>query len=58
VTRYTVNALSVQGRKQVGMMWIGFMWLRTRTSSGFLWTQQWTFSVHKTQGISWLPERL
>jgi hypothetical protein len=36
---------------------IEFIWLRTQTSGGLLWTRQWTFGLHKRRGISWLAER-
>jgi hypothetical protein len=31
---------------------VWFIWLKV----GLLWTQQWTFGIHKRRGISWLAE--
>jgi hypothetical protein len=28
-------------------VWIGFIWLRTQTRGGLLWTRHWTFGIHK-----------
>jgi hypothetical protein len=40
------------------VVWTGFIWLRIRTSGGFLWTWYWTFGFHKVLGNSWVDERL
>jgi hypothetical protein len=40
-----------------GEVWTGWMWLRIGTSGRLLWTQWWTFGIHKRQGIfftSWV----
>jgi hypothetical protein len=34
----------------------GFIWLKIRTSSGVLWTRQWTFGFCQRRGILWLNE--
>jgi hypothetical protein len=41
-----------------GKVWTGFIWLRIGTVGWSLWTLKWTFGFHKTQGTSWLAERL
>jgi len=32
----------------------GFIWLRLKTNSRFLWRWKWIFRFHKRQRISWL----
>lgn len=39
-------------------MWIGFIWLRIRTSFRVLWTWCWTLGLHKVQDVSWLEEEM
>jgi len=38
------------------MVWTGFICVRTGTSGGLLWTQQWNFGFHKRRGIFRLAE--
>jgi len=38
--------------------WIEFIWLRTGTSVGLLWSQQWASWFHKRQEISCPSKRL
>jgi hypothetical protein len=46
----------VSGKQGFGM-WIGFVWFRTGTGGGLLWTGWWAFGFHKMRGISWPAER-
>jgi hypothetical protein len=39
-------------------LWVGLMWIKTRTTGGFLPTCHWTVGSTRTWEISWIDERL
>jgi hypothetical protein len=40
------------------LAWTGFVWQRTGTSGGLLWTRPWTCGFHKRMAISWPADPL
>jgi hypothetical protein len=44
--------------RQDGIVWIGLIWLKIRTSGGLLWIRYWTFGFHEMLGSSWVAAQL
>jgi hypothetical protein len=45
-------------KKQDGVVWAGFIWLRIETNGGLSWTRDCIFGFHKMLGHSWGAEQL